>query len=578
MAQGNWPGQVQNPAVPTWEPDNTATPPWLIPQAEVIHRLQCLKPRSDLELAAPQTVPQVPPQPQAPPQAPQLLPPQAPPQPQAPQQFWQIQQDVQTFPAQQPVPQWAAQPTMQVASPQIPHPMHFDQSAWNPLPPQSCGTVALPQLPLLPPLPPAPGLPQPLCIVCNGNYALNGSQYCGPCSSGQQQATQTPQAVCMQCQQRACFPGHPFCSVECAQAAQQHGNAAGGVFVQLGQLNGVCAQCRSRPAVPGNLYCGRGCAIEAITAGTSNYMWPPPQAAVIPGSGFCNHCHAKPCWPGFNYCSKTCGAQAQQANSTQAQPGGGPLCQQCQAKPVFPGFAYCSKKCGLLANNKPCTKCGAPCRGALCDTCAAAAPKCSHCKLKPAQVGHPYCSRVCAAADKAAQELCPVCSKQPCSPGYSFCSKACGQAAGNDPDYVPFDKFKKQIQQLWDQTKTGKKIKSIDENPHAKPGGALYKQWVAGRKKLTNPTITPAFHGTAVAAVPLICQQGFDPTKRSGQAYGPGEYFGADPSISLGYCKGGDKMLACQLSWDSSNHTVHGNIIVMKNPVDDLPRAIITFA
>jgi hypothetical protein len=47
-----------------------------------------------------------------------------------------------------------------------------------------------------------------------------------------------------------------------------------------------------------------------------------------------------------------------------------------------------------------------------------------------------------------------------------------------------------------------------------------------------------AFHGTAADAIKPICNQGFDPTRRRGQAYGTGEYFGVTPDISDGYSHG----------------------------------------
>lgn len=49
-----------------------------------------------------------------------------------------------------------------------------------------------------------------------------------------------------------------------------------------------------------------------------------------------------------------------------------------------------------------------------------------------------------------------------------------------------------------------------------------------------------AWHGTNIAAIPLICQNGFDPSRRSGQVYGTGEYFGFTASTSSGYAKPGD--------------------------------------
>eukprot|EP01062_Namystynia_karyoxenos_P064283 TRINITY_DN571_c0_g1_i2.p1 TRINITY_DN571_c0_g1~~TRINITY_DN571_c0_g1_i2.p1 ORF type:complete len:1409 (+),score=427.07 TRINITY_DN571_c0_g1_i2:436-4227(+) len=55
------------------------------------------------------------------------------------------------------------------------------------------------------------------------------------------------------------------------------------------------------------------------------------------------------------------------------------------------------------------------------------------------------------------------------------------------------------------------------------------------------------FHGTAPQNVLSIALNGFDPRRRSGQVYGSGEYFAKDPSVSVGYCKGGRFMFLCRL-------------------------------
>jgi hypothetical protein len=47
--------------------------------------------------------------------------------------------------------------------------------------------------------------------------------------------------------------------------------------------------------------------------------------------------------------------------------------------------------------------------------------------------------------------------------------------------------------------------------------------------------------------VPLICNVGFDPHVRSGQAMGPGEYFGGAPTVSLSYCRGQGRMLVARV-------------------------------
>ena len=40
-----------------------------------------------------------------------------------------------------------------------------------------------------------------------------------------------------------------------------------------------------------------------------------------------------------------------------------------------------------------------------------------------------------------------------------------------------------------------------------------------------------------------ICKNGFDPGRRSGQAYGSGEYFGVTAGVSSAYCHEGNFML-----------------------------------
>ena len=124
-------------------------------------------------------------------------------------------------------------------------------------------------------------------------------------------------------------------------------------------------------------------------------------------------------------------------------------------------------------------------------------------------------------------------------------------------------------------------VVNIDENDHAKPGGALYKKFMAARQNLpqTDRKTCLAFHGTSESNITSICANGYDPKRRRGQSYGRGEYFATSPNIPLGYCTGGKKLLLNELLLGQSgvHHTQHGDIIVMKNPEHDLPRFIITF-
>eukprot|EP00615_Pteridomonas_danica_P010959 CAMPEP_0114329728 /NCGR_PEP_ID=MMETSP0101-20121206/1258_1 /TAXON_ID=38822 ORGANISM="Pteridomonas danica, Strain PT" /NCGR_SAMPLE_ID=MMETSP0101 /ASSEMBLY_ACC=CAM_ASM_000211 /LENGTH=361 /DNA_ID=CAMNT_0001459463 /DNA_START=113 /DNA_END=1198 /DNA_ORIENTATION=+ len=78
-----------------------------------------------------------------------------------------------------------------------------------------------------------------------------------------------------------------------------------------------------------------------------------------------------------------------------------------------------------------------------------------------------------------------------------------------------------------------------------------------------------AWHGTAEAAIQPICDNGFDPKRRSGQAYGPGEYFGINATTSAsGYAKGSKRLILCYLlkTSDFSRHSDY--CYVVNNPVD----------
>ena len=121
----------------------------------------------------------------------------------------------------------------------------------------------------------------------------------------------------------------------------------------------------------------------------------------------------------------------------------------------------------------------------------------------------------------------------------------------------------------------------MEENDHAKPGGQLFKTFRDKMMSLPKDQRKTclAFHGTPSNNITSICTNGYDSSRRCGQACGPGEYFATTPDISLGYCRGGKKMLLNELllGKTGTHHTKHGNIIVMKDPVHDLPRFVITF-
>lgn len=124
-------------------------------------------------------------------------------------------------------------------------------------------------------------------------------------------------------------------------------------------------------------------------------------------------------------------------------------------------------------------------------------------------------------------------------------------------------------------------VVSLDENTHAKPGGQLFNRFKNAFDSLPKDQRKTclAFHGTSEGNIQSICSNGYDPKLRSGQAYGPGEYFATKPDIPKNYCKGGRKMLLNELLLGKAgtHHTQHGDIVVMKNPDHDLPRYVITF-
>jgi hypothetical protein len=123
-------------------------------------------------------------------------------------------------------------------------------------------------------------------------------------------------------------------------------------------------------------------------------------------------------------------------------------------------------------------------------------------------------------------------------------------------------------------------VVSLDENSHAKPGGQLFNRFKNAFDRLPKDQRKTclAFHGTAERNIQSICNNGYDPKLRSGQAYGAGEYFSIKPDIPKSYCKGGKMLLnELLLGKAGTHHTQHGDIVVMKNPDHDLPRYVITF-
>ena len=130
--------------------------------------------------------------------------------------------------------------------------------------------------------------------------------------------------------------------------------------------------------------------------------------------------------------------------------------------------------------------------------------------------------------------------------------------------------------------------KHIDENPGIKLGcPAMVRYCQAKTSKLVGVGALPptlfAWHGTSSEqAIQSICHNGFDPTRRSGQAYGIGEYFGQSAEVSSGYASSTSRMIVAQLLHVEQTST-HGNFCyVVNNPTDwslsyCLPVLVVTY-
>lgn len=140
----------------------------------------------------------------------------------------------------------------------------------------------------------------------------------------------------------------------------------------------------------------------------------------------------------------------------------------------------------------------------------------------------------------------------------------------------------KEVEKFLKQFSGTLNVVELKKNPHAKPGGALYKDFIAVRDQLpvADRKTCLAFHGSPDQNIDSICAKGYDSSKRSVQAYGSGEYFATTPSTPMTYCKGGKRLLLNELllGQPTTHHTLHGDIVVMKFPKHDLPRFVITFS
>jgi len=94
-------------------------------------------------------------------------------------------------------------------------------------------------------------------------------------------------------------------------------------------------------------------------------------------------------------------------------------------------------------------------------------------------------------------------------------------------------------------------------------------------------TLDVVFHGTRTSNIESILKDGLDTNKRSGQAYGPGEYFSMQPGPSISYCRGGLEMLVFVVvlpSVSARKENCPPDYVVIDNNCYHLPLGVLKFA
>ena len=157
-----------------------------------------------------------------------------------------------------------------------------------------------------------------------------------------------------------------------------------------------------------------------------------------------------------------------------------------------------------------------------------------------------------------------------------------------------FKVARKFVHDNWPLDAAMQPIGRIDENPYLKKHCKSLTRFYNGISTLGHSRPLDlakgffAYHGTAFQGIVPICKDGFDPKRRSGQAYGRGEYFGVTASVSHGYCqKGGSQSEFSQMIiafiLRCTQVTTKGNFCyVVDNPTDwkyafNLPVLVVTY-
>lgn len=87
----------------------------------------------------------------------------------------------------------------------------------------------------------------------------------------------------------------------------------------------------------------------------------------------------------------------------------------------------------------------------------------------------------------------------------------------------------------------------------------IYKRFQDAFNKSSTKEIRIVFHGTNKCNIDEILRGGLDPSRRTRQAYGPGEYFGKDIKTSLGYCQGGNMVLVFAILYNKDGITIEND-------------------
>ncbi|GCA63811.1 hypothetical protein KIPB_011995, partial [Kipferlia bialata] len=149
-----------------------------------------------------------------------------------------------------------------------------------------------------------------------------------------------------------------------------------------------------------------------------------------------------------------------------------------------------------------------------------------------------------------------------------------------------FKDARKFVDDNWGTSMSSYPVQDMFNNPGLLRGCPSMQRYcktiVASGKVWQEQDTMFAWHGTSGDAVRLICHNGFDPSYRSGQAYGPGEYFGQAASTSHGYCRSGFRMIVAQII-RTERFSTHGTFCyVVNNPcdfssADNLPVLVVAF-